>query len=166
MIITENWGKRFWLSTLTAWLLFIGIDFLFHASIFQNIWKEIEAAKPLEELALLIPVGYTSFLLLTILIGYLFVSIYKEKPQLKDVVKFGLIFGGLYALSNFLGAFSFLNIPVFFLILNNIVSFIEISGVVIVYNNLLFGNRFRKKMGFIIIIFVILLIFGIFIQNI
>ena len=93
--------KRFWLSTITAWLLFIGIDFLFNASILQNIWKEISVAKPLEELALLIPVGYTSFLFLTILIGYLFVNIYKEKPQLKEGVKFGIIFGGFYSLSSF-----------------------------------------------------------------
>ena len=158
--------KRFWLSTLTAWLLFIGIDFLFHASILQNIWKEIEVAKPLEELALLIPVGYTSFLLLTILIGYLFVNIYKEQPQLREGVKFGIIFGGLYSLSNFLGSFSFINVPVFFLILTNIVYFIEIFGVVIVYNNLLYGNRFRKKIGIVIIVFIVLLISGIIIQNI
>ncbi|UCD03645.1 MAG: hypothetical protein JSW73_03835 [Candidatus Woesearchaeota archaeon] len=158
--------KRFWLSTITAWLLFVGIDFLFHASILQNIWKEITAAKPLEELALLIPVGYTGFLLLTILIGYLFVNIYKEKLQLKEVVKFGIIFGGLYSLSSFLGSFSFINIPIFFLTLINIVNFIEIFGVVIVYNNLLYGNRFRRKTGIIISVFIILLIFGIIIQNI
>ena len=158
--------KRFWLSTVAAWLLFIGIDFLFHASILQNIWKEITIAKPLLELALLIPVGYASFLFLTILIGYLFVNIYKEKPPLNEGVKFGVLFGGLYSLSSFLGSFSFLDIPVFFLILTNIVYFIEIFGVVIVYNNLLFGDRFRKKVGMIIVVFILLLISGIIIQNI
>jgi hypothetical protein len=158
--------KRFWLSTIMAWLLFIGIDFLFHASILQNIWKEITIAKPLEELALLIPVGYASFLFLTILIGYLFVNIYNEKPPLKVGFKFGIIFGGLYSLSSFLGSYSFIDIPIFFLILTNIVNFIEIIGVVIVYNNLLFGNRFRKKIGIVIVVFILLLISGIIIQNI
>ncbi|UCB58912.1 MAG: hypothetical protein JSV67_01045 [Thermoplasmatales archaeon] len=158
--------KKFWSSTITAWLLFIGIDFLFNASILQNIWKEIAVAKPLEELAILIPVGYTSFLFLTILIGYLFINIYKEKPQLKEGVKFGIIFGGLYSLSNFLGSFSFIDIPVFFLILTNIMTFIEIFGVVIVYNNLLYGNKFKKKIGIIIIVFIVLLISSIIIQNI
>ena len=110
--------------------------------------------------------GYASFLFLTILIGYLFVKIYKEKPPIKEGVKFGIIFGGLYSLSNFLGSFSFIDIPVFFLILTNIVNFIEIFGVVIVYNNLLFGNRFRKKIEIVIIVFIVLLISGIIIQNI
>jgi hypothetical protein len=158
--------KRFWLSTIIAWLLFIGIDFLFHASILQNIWKEITVAKPLEELALLIPVGYASFLFLTILIGYLFVNVHKEKPPTKVVFEFGIIFGGLYSLSSFLGSFSFLDIPVFFLIFTNVVYFIEIFGVVIVYNNLLFGNRFRKKIGILLVVFILLLVSGIIIQNI
>jgi hypothetical protein len=39
--------KKFWSSTITAWLLFIGIDFLFNASILQNIWKEIAVAQNL-----------------------------------------------------------------------------------------------------------------------
>ena len=130
--------KRFWLSTIMAWLLFIGIDFLFHASILQNIWTEISVAKSLEELALLIPVGYTSFLILTILIGFLFVNIYNDKPLQKEGIKFGIILGGLYSISNFLGSYSFLDIPVSFLIITNIVNFIEIFGVVVIYNNLLF----------------------------
>jgi hypothetical protein len=158
--------KRFWSSTIMAWLLFIGVDFLFHASILQNIWTEISVAKSLEELALLIPVGYTSFLILTILIGFLFVNIYKDKPLQKEGIKFGIIFGGLYSLSNFFGSYSFIEIPVSFLIITNIVNFIEIFGVVIIYNNLLFGDRYRKKIGIIIIAFIVLLISGIVIQNI
>ena len=112
------------------------------------------------------PCGLYKFFCLTILIGYLFINIYKEKPQLKEGVIFGIIFGGLYSLSNFLGSFSFIDISVFFLILTNIVYFIEIFGVVIVYNNLLYGNRFRKKIGIVILVFIVLLISGIIVQNI
>ena len=65
--------KRYVLAILMAWIIFIGVDFLFHASIFESLWKEkLAIFKSLEDLTILIPVGYVSFLLLTILIGYLF----------------------------------------------------------------------------------------------
>ena len=32
--------KRFWISTLLAWLVFIGIDFLLHAGLLENLWKK------------------------------------------------------------------------------------------------------------------------------
>ncbi len=161
--------KRFWLSTLTAWLLFIGIDFFFHASLFKDLWQqEILAIKPLAELFLLIPLGYLSFLLLTLLIGYLLTRIYKEKPPSREAVKFALIFGALYSLSSFLGSFSYLNIPLATLALFNLVPFIEIFAVIFVYTNLLYArkNKFRKKILIWLLAFLSLIILGIIIQNI
>jgi hypothetical protein len=159
--------KRFWISTLIAWLLFIAIDFLFHASILKYFWKqEIAAIKPLEELASLIPAGYMSILLLTILIGYIFNLVFTEKPELKNVIKFALIFGVLFSFSNFFGLFSFVTIPILTLALMNVVHFIEVFGIVIVYNNLLYDDRIRKKILIWLFVFIFLIICGIIIQNI
>lgn len=164
--MSVNW-KQFLAAVLTAWLLFIGIDFLFHASLLKYVWgQEFAAVKPLEELALLIPVGYLSFLLLTALIGYLFVSIFKEKPLLKDAVKFALVFSALFSLSSFLGQFSFLNLPTVFLAITSIISFVEVFSVTILFHGLLFAKGIKKKALLVIVAFVLLLMAGIIIQNI
>jgi hypothetical protein len=82
--------KRYVITIIMAWMIFIGIDFLFHASIFASLWKEdIAAFKSIRDLTILIPIGYFSFLLLTTLIGYLFFRIFKIKPAIKEVIKFG-----------------------------------------------------------------------------
>ena len=159
--------RRFWASTLTALLLIIGIDFLFNASILKYVWQqEIAAIKPLEELALLIPAGYLSLLLLTILIGYIFTLVFREKPESKDVIRFATIFGVLFSLSGFLGSFSVLTIPVSTLALMNVVHFIEVFGIIIVYNDLFYDDRIRKKVLIWLCVFIILLICGVVIQNI
>ncbi len=159
--------KRFWESTLIALLLIIAIDFLFNASLMKYIWKqEIAAIKPLEELASLIPAGYLSLLLSTILIGYIFTLVFREKPELKNAVKFAVIFGVLYSLSSFLGLFSLLNIPVSTLALMSAVHFIEVFGIIIVYHDLSYAGRIRKKTLIWLSVFIFLLICGIAIQNI
>ena len=87
--------KRYVLAIFLAWIIFIGMDFLFHASIFASLWKEeIAIFKSPEDLLFLIPVGYVSFLLLTILIGYLFFRILKRSIWLTIFVFFILIFTG------------------------------------------------------------------------
>ncbi len=159
--------KRFVTAILMAWMLFIGVDFLFHASIFASLWKEdIAIFKPLHELMILIPVGYASFLLLTFLIGYLFFSIYKIKPPITEVLKFALIFGILFSLSNLLGLFSYVAIPLKQLLLFNLVYFIEIIVVTISLYFTLFSINLKKVIWYSIFIFLILFITGIVIQNV
>jgi len=64
-------------TTIFSWLVFIGIDFFFHAGVIKSLWKEeVPVFLPDEELFERIPFGYSSFLLLTILIGYVYNKIY------------------------------------------------------------------------------------------
>jgi hypothetical protein len=159
--------KRRLVAILLAWMLFIGVDFLFHASLFATLWKEdIPAFKSLENLALLIPSGYFSFFILTTLIGYLFFKIFKEKPAIKEVVKFGLIFGFLFSLSNLLGLFSYIAIPLKQLLLFNLVYFIEIIVVTLSINFIVFSTNLKKSIWLSVLTFIGLLIIGIVIQNI
>jgi len=159
--------KRQLIAILLAWIIFIGVDFLFHASLLETLWKEdIPAFKSLENLALLIPAGYFSFFLLTALIGYIFFKIFKEKPAIKEVMKFGLIFGFLFSLSNLLGLFSFIKIPLKQLLLINLVYFIEIIVVTLSIHFTVFSTHLKKSIWFSISIFIGLLIIGIVIQNI
>ena len=159
--------SRFWTTTLLAWLVFIGIDFLFHASILKSLWQEaIGAFKPETDLYVLIPFGYLSFLLLTLLVGYCFIKIFPTKPDGKQVFLFSLIFGGLYAASNLFGLYSYIDIPLKHLITYNLVYFIEILAIGFVFYKASYRETIKKIIGFSILTFFLLIIVGVIIQNV
>jgi hypothetical protein len=159
--------KKKLLSVLFAWLIFIGIDFLFHASIFSTVWnEEVIALKPLNDLALLIPAGYLSFLLLTLIVGYVFFLIFKSKPSLYRVFQFGFIFALLFALSNFFGLFSYVALPLKQLVVFNLVYFIEILAISISLYYISFHKSLKKSILYSLLIFFGLVFMGILVQNI
>jgi len=165
--VTMKNQRKFWGTTILAWIVFIGIDFLFHASLLEALWQEeIEIIKPTKDLFILIPVGYLSFFLLTVLVGYSFTKIYQEKPKSKEVVSFLLIFGLLYSTSNLFGLFSYVNIPLRHLIIFNIVYFIEISTVVFIFYKAFYRKKLNKIIWYSLLAFFLLIIIGIIIQNI
>ena len=159
--------RRFWTTTLLAWLVFIGIDFFFHASLLKSLWQDdIDTFKPETDLFVLIPFGYLSFLLLTLLVGYCFIKIFPTKPDGKQVFLFSLIFGGLYAASNLFGLYSYVNIPLKHLMAYNVVYFIEIVAVTFVFYKASYLTTIKKMVWYSILTFILLVILGIVIQNI
>ena len=158
--------KRIITAVVLSWLLFIGVDFLFHASLLAPLWKEdLPALKSLEELSILIPAGYLSFLLLTILIYFVYVRIFSSKPRFKESLTFGIIFGLLFSLSNLLGLYSYITLPIKHLIVFNLVYFIEVVVVVLSLHYILFSEKRRKVVLFSLLYFFLLLILGIVVQN-
>ena len=158
--------RRFWITAILAWIVFIGIDFLFHASLLEILWQEeIELIKPDKDLFILIPIGYLSFFLLTLLVGYAFTKIYQKKPKIKEVIGFLLIFGLLFSGSNLLGLFAYVDIPLKHLIIFNVVYFIEISAVIFIFYKAMFRRKFNKLIWYSILTFFILILIGITIQN-
>lgn len=159
--------KRFIISTLLAWLIFVMIDFIWHASLLAEFWQEDHAAlKPLKDLALLIPAGYLSFLILTFLSGGVYLKIYSEDPGFKKTLTFGALFGGLFSVSNIIGLYSYIELPILFLFLTNLAYFIEITAAVLVIRYIYFAEVIRKKVICILSIFFAGLIIGIILQNI
>ncbi len=159
--------KRYIKAILLAWLVFIGVDFLFHASLLASLWEQDpELFKSPQELAYLIPIGYGSFLLLTALIGYAFFNAFRNRPTRQEIWRFGLIFGALFALSNMMGLFSYVAIPIKHLIFFNLVYFIEIVVVVHVFYFYRYSNNPKKVVGMSILSFFLMLVAGIIIQNI
>ena len=159
--------RRFWSTTIIAWIVFIGIDFFFHASLLESLWQEeIEAIKPAIDLFILIPIGYLSFLLLTLLVGYSFTKIYQSKPSRKEVTVFSLIFGFLFSGSNFLAFIGFVNIPLKNVLIYNLIYFIEISAVVFIFYKTLYKTKIKKMVWYSILAFFVLIILGITLQNI
>ena len=159
--------KRYAIAFFIAWMLFIGVDFLFHASIFASLWKEnIAGIKSLDNLAILIPAGYGSFLLFTVLIGYVYIRIFPVKPTLKKAFKFAIIFGALFSLSNLLGQFSYVAIPLKHLLFFNFVYFIEIVIVTLSLQFTLFTSKLKKVVWVSFLMFFILIITGVVLQNV
>ena len=159
--------KRYITGIIFAWILVIGVDFLFHASIFASLWSEdVAIFKSTKELSLLLPIGYLSFLFLSLLIGYLFFKIFKVKPTLKEVLIFGFIIGMLYLLINFSGLFSYVKIPVKQLIIFNLISFVEIIVITLSLYFTLFAKSLKRIVWLTILCFMLLLICGIVVQNI
>jgi hypothetical protein len=159
--------KRFALTTFLAWLVFLMLDFLAHAVILNSYWaQEYSALKSKEELFSLIPFGYLSFLILTIMFGWLYTRLFKSKGNVKTGLAFGTIAGGLFALSNFFGWYSFLNLPVILLFLASLSYFVEISCVGLVYGYLLHPESIKRRAWIIACLVVFGFLVGIVLQNI
>lgn len=151
---------------LLAWLIFVGIDFLFHASLFRALWKEDAGAlKAPAQLALLIPAGYLSFLLLCSLLSYVFFKLFKAKPKFQELVHFAFIFSILYSAANFFGLYSYIKLSLKQLIAFNLVYFIELFFVTLSLYYMTFVWSLKKSFIYAICIFFSLLVTGIFIQN-
>ncbi len=160
-------NKRHLVSIVLAWFILIGIDFLFHASLLAGYWNaDLPALKPLDDLALLIPAGYLSFLLLTALVGIVFFKIFKTMPAIGQVFGFGLVFALLFSLSNLLGLYSYVDLPLKHLVVFNLVYFIEIIAITLCFYYFSFKLSLRKSILYTVVIFFGLIIIGIIIQNI
>lgn len=159
--------RRFILTTFLAWLLFLMIDFLAHAVLLNSFWaQDFQALKSKDELFRLIPLGYLSFLILTILFGWLYARLFKSDSDVKKGLAFGATCGGLFALSTFFGWYSFLNLPPLFLFLASFVYFVEISGVGFVFGYLLHPASIKKRTWIIVSIIFSGFFLGIVLQNI
>ncbi len=159
--------RRFVLTTFLAWLVFLVLDFLTHAVLLNSFWAQhYQALKSQDELFRLIPFGYLSFLILTFMFGWLYARLFKSDGDVKKGLVFGAIGGGLFALSNFFGWYSFLDLPILFLILASLGYFVEISGVGLVFGYLLHPSFIKKRVWIIVSVIVFGLFLGIVLQNI
>jgi hypothetical protein len=158
---------RFVLTTIFAWLVFLALDFLAHAVLLNSFWaQDYQALKTKDELFRLIPFGYLSFLILTILLGWLYARLYKSDGDVKKGLAFGVFAGGLFALSNFFGWYSFLNLPPLLLLLTSLGYFVEISAIGLVFGYLLHAASIKKRIWIIVSIIVFGFFLGIVLQNI
>lgn len=157
---------RFILATLMAWLVFLMLDFVAHAGLLTALWAEdLPALKPKGDLFRLIPFGYLSFLILTLLIGWLYVRLFDGQGSIKKGLFFGMRFGMLFSLSIFLGWYSFINLPILFLLMASLVYFVEISAVGLVYGFLFPPASIKKRVWGLLAIIFMGLVLGIVLQN-
>jgi hypothetical protein len=158
---------RFILASVLAWLFFLMLDFMAHATLLNLFWaKEYPALKSKEELFRLIPLGYLSFLILTLLIGWVYIRFYREGGNAKKGLSFGAAFGGMFALATFLSWYSALNLPVLFVLLVSAVYFIEIAAVGFVYGYLLPPESVIKRVWLLSGVVLLGFVLSVILQNI
>lgn len=158
---------RFAVTVFASWLVFLMIDFLSHATLLKSFWdREYSALRSLDELFLLIPFGYGGFLLLTVLAGWVYVRLYGVGGNVKKGVFFGVIFGGLFALSTFFTWYSAFDLPLLFNFLISLVYFIEIFGVSLVFGYLYHPRLIKKRFGLVLAAVFLGLAIGVAIQNV
>jgi hypothetical protein len=158
---------RFFVTAIAAWLIFLMIDFLAHATVLKPFWdRGYSALKSLEQLFALIPLGYLGFLLLTLLVGWVYVRVYGVNGNSRKGILFGVFFGGLFAVSTFLGWYSALELPVEFIFFVSLVYFLEILGVSWTFGYL-YHTRFIKKRFWLVMLIVFLgFVMSVALQNI
>jgi hypothetical protein len=159
--------KRFILALFFAWLIFIAVDFVAHASLLKNLWvAEAQNLKSQEELFKHIPEGYFSFLVLSFMLAISYRLIFYVDPGLRKTFLFGLIAGFLFSLSQLFALHSFILLPFHFLLIIYLVYWIEIITVVLVFRYVYYTQNRRKPVLSTILLFIILIIVGIVAQNV
>jgi hypothetical protein len=157
---------RFLLTVFAAWLIFLMVDFLAHATVLKPFWdKGYSSLKSLEQLFVLIPFGYLSFLFLTLLIGWVYVRIYGVSGNSKKGIQFGILFGGLFALSTFLAWYAALDLPAEFVFFVSLVYFVEILGVSWIFGFLYHPQSIKKRFWLVMLIVFLGFVISVALQN-
>jgi hypothetical protein len=158
--------RRFVSTLILAWLVFLALDFLAHATLLRTLWaQDLAALKPTEELFRLIPFGYLSFLLLTLLLGVLYVRLFPDGGSPARGIAFGAFVGALFAASNFLGWYSAFDLPVVFLALVNLVYWLELSAAGLVFGLLIPPESIKKRAWLVMVVVFLILAASIILQS-
>jgi hypothetical protein len=150
--------------TLIAWLSMLGFDFLLHAGLLAKLYLEPSPfLLPSMTALTLIPVGYLSFLLLSILLVWLMIRL--NLAGWRQGALFGLELGGLTwgAFLLGLGSISTASFPLLLGWFIGQTVELAIAGAVV--GSGLAGMRFRRLFGVVIIFVLLSVIITIILQS-
>ncbi len=145
---------RVFLLTLIAWLAMLGFDFLLHAGLLAGLYLQPSPflLPPVSAFAL-IPVGYLSFLLFTVLLIWLMLRL--KLAGARQGALFGLELGGLVWGAFVLGLLSISTASISLLIGWFIGQTLEMAIAGAVIGSGLAGTRLRRLFA-VVIVFVLL----------
>jgi len=154
-------------GAVAGWLIFVSIDFLFHAVIFAGWWKATASywLDP-EELFRMIPFGYATFAIYCAVLTWLYVRIQGDRRSFGTAFRFGglagLIFGALSILANL----SVFRLPLSSLLVWPASFLIESAVACVVTSWVLDAERPWRRVGLALAAALILIIVGVVLQNI
>lgn len=157
--------KRLVGVTLLSWLVVVGIDFLLHASILAPLYAEPDPfLLPPERAFALIPLGYLSFLLLSVMLVWLMNRL--SITAWKGGFTFALILGALIWGAFMLGLFSIAVVNPLLALSWFLGQSIELGIAGLVVGAGLGAESLKKLALWAVAIFFISLVVGILLQNI
>lgn len=116
-------------AALSAWLVFVVIDFLAHAVILAGWWRATEAYwLPPMELFQRIPFGYGAFAIFVGTMTWLLVRLRGPRPRAAEALTFGALAGLLAGAGSVMAAYSILRMPASALLVWTLSTVIEATG--------------------------------------
>ena len=153
-------------AAVGAWLTYLPLDFLLHASFLAKWWHATEASwLPPLELARRIPIAYCAFGLYSAGLSWLLVAVHGRRPGIVTGLRFGTLVGALFGLSSTLGMYSLLPIPTSFLLVGTASTTIATAASGGAAAWVLAGGSEWRRVGALLGIALLLFVAGVVAQN-
>lgn len=153
-------------AAVSAWFMFLAVDFMLHAVIFAKWWRTTESywLTPIE-LFRMIPYGYASFAIYCLVLTWLFVRVYGAKLTFGAACRFGGFIGLALGFSIILGNYAVFRVPVSALLVWPASYGIESTVACVAARWVLIAERPWRRAGLAFGVAVLLLIVSVVFQN-
>jgi len=156
--------RRIAAAIALAWVAWLGLDFFLHAGVLAWLWTEPHPVLlPARDLALRIPLGYLSFLLMVGLLAWLALRLDAGAPRRSALL--GLQVGALTSASFMLGLASISTIPPMLLLAWAITQTLEMTAAGAVLGAALGARRLRWLVAGIIGLAIACIAIAVALQN-
>ena len=156
--------RRLAAAIALAWVAWLALDFFLHAGILAWLWTEPHPALlPPRDLALRIPLGYLSFLLMVILLAWLALRLDARGPRRSALL--GLKVGAVTSAAFMLGLGSISTIPPLLLVVWGVTQTIEMMIAGAVLGAALRAARLRWLVAGVVALAVVCVAIAIALQN-
>jgi len=153
-------------AILTAFLAILVVDFLTHAVVLSKWWRTTAAFwRPPIDLAHLIPVAYASFLLYAAGLTWVLIAFKGNQPRMSGAISLSAAVGTFIGITGVLATYSVLPIPASALLIFPITFTIDLVCAGAVISNVLAAKQPWRRFAFFAMMFLLLFICGVVIQN-
>ena len=153
-------------AIVSAWLVFLVLDFLAHAVILAAWWRATEAYwLPPMELFKRIPFGYAAFALFVGTMTWLLVRLRGPKPSMGEALRFGALAGLLAGAGSVMGTYSILDMPPSGLLVWTLSTVVESTGGAAAAAWTLRGPRPWRRVLLVLGLTIALFVVGVILQN-
>jgi hypothetical protein len=153
-------------AALSAWLVFLVLDFLAHAVILASWWRATEAYwLPPMELFRRIPFGYGAFALFVGTMTWLLVRLRGPQPSMAEALRFGALAGLLAGAGSVMGAYSILAMPPSALLVWTVSTVLESMGAAAAAAWTLRAPRPQRRVLLVLLLTLVLFVIGVILQN-
>jgi len=159
-------GSKIIPAAVSAWFIFLSIDFLLHAVILATWWKKTADywLSP-EDLFLMIPIGYASFAIYCGALTWLYVRIVGDRRTIGTAFQFGAIAGLVYGVSTILANYAVFAMPSSLLLVWSGSILIESTLACATASWVLDAERSWRRVGLVFGAAVLIFIMSVVLQN-